>query len=46
MWRDLGNTYKKDFGCDLILNYNYTNQFKELKLIEEDDELKIILYEK
>lgn len=37
---------KKDYSCDLIFNYDYSNQFKEPQVIEEDEELKIILYEK
>lgn len=36
---------KKDYSCDLFLDYNYLNEFKE-ELVEEDDELKIIKYEK
>ena len=31
--------------CDLFLNYNFEKQFKE-NLLEEDDELLIIKYEK
>lgn len=36
---------KNDFSCDLFFDYDYSKQFKEPKLIEEDDELKISLYE-
>jgi len=36
---------KKDYSCDLFLNYDYSKQFKE-EFIEEDDELKIVKYEK
>jgi len=36
---------KKDYSCDLFLDYDYSNQFKE-ELIEEDEELKILKYEK
>jgi dihydrofolate reductase len=36
---------KKDFSCDLFFHYDYTNQFKE-EIVDEDDELKIIKYEK
>ena len=37
---------KKDHSCDLLLNYDFSKQFKEPKIIDDDDELKIILYEK
>ena len=37
---------KKDYACDLIMNIDYSKQFKEQQVIEEDDELKICLYEK
>ena len=37
---------KKNYSCDLIFNYDYSKQFKEPQVIEEDEELKIILYEK
>jgi dihydrofolate reductase len=36
---------KKDYSCDLFLDYDYSKEYKE-KIIEEDDELKIIKYEK
>lgn len=36
---------KKDYSCDLFLDYDYSLDFKE-ELIEEDDELKIVKYEK
>lgn len=38
---------KKNYSCDLILNYPFrdSKQFKEPKIIEENDELKIFLYE-
>ena len=36
---------KKNYSCDLEFKYDYTKQFKEKQLIEEDDELKISLYE-
>lgn len=36
---------KKNYSCDLFLDYNYSKEYKE-ELIEEDDELKIIKYEK
>jgi dihydrofolate reductase len=37
---------KQDYCCDLIFNYDYLNEFKEPEIIEDDDELKIILYKK
>jgi len=36
---------KKDYSCDLFLEYDYSNEFKE-EFVEEDDELKIVKYEK
>ena len=35
---------KKDYSCDLHFEYDYSTQFKELQIIEEDDEFKISLY--
>jgi dihydrofolate reductase len=37
---------KKNYLCDLEFNYEYSKQFKEPQIIEEDDELEIYLYEK
>ena len=39
---------KKDYLCDLNIDYPLkdSKQFKEPQIIEEDEELKIILYEK
>lgn len=37
---------KKDYDCDLYFNYNFSRYFKEPKIIDEDDELQICLYEK
>jgi dihydrofolate reductase len=37
---------KKYYSCDLEFNYDYSKQFKEPQIIEEDDELEIYLYEK
>ena len=37
---------KKYYSCDLNMEIDYSKQFKEPQLIEEDDELKICLYEK
>jgi dihydrofolate reductase len=36
---------KKDYSCDLFFNFDYSKEFKE-ELVEEDDELKIIKYKK
>lgn len=36
---------KKDYLCDLVFDYDYSKQFKEPQIIEEDDELQILLYE-
>ena len=36
---------KQDYSCDLFLEYDYSKDFKE-ELVEEDDELKIVKYEK
>jgi dihydrofolate reductase len=36
---------KKDYSCDLFLEYDYSKEFKE-EFVEEDDELKIVKYEK
>lgn len=37
---------KKDYSCDLFMDIDYSKQFKEPQIIEEDEELKITLYEK
>lgn len=34
---------KKNYDCDLSINYDYSIQFKE-KIYDEDDELKIVEY--
>jgi dihydrofolate reductase len=36
---------KKDYNCDLFFHYDYSKQFNK-EVIEEDDELRIIKYEK
>jgi len=36
---------KKNYLCDLFFNYNYSNEYKK-EIIEEDEEIKIIKYEK
>ena len=38
-------TIKKNYSCDLFFNYDYKQQFKD-ELVEEDDELKIVKWEK
>jgi dihydrofolate reductase len=35
---------KKDYSCDLFFEYDYSKQFKDEAIIEEDDELKIVKY--
>jgi dihydrofolate reductase len=39
---------KKDYACDLFMDnpFRDSKQFKEPQLIEEDEELKILLYDK
>lgn len=37
---------KKEYSCDLFFSYDYSKEFKEPELIEEDEELKIVKYEK
>ena len=37
--------FNKNYMCDLFLNYNFEKQFKG-SILEEDDELLIIKYEK
>ena len=36
---------KKDYSCDLIFKYDFSKQFKEPEIINEDDELIIYKYE-
>jgi dihydrofolate reductase len=38
-------TIKKNYSCDLFLNYEYNQQFKD-ELVEDDDELKIVEWKK
>lgn len=38
-------TIKKDYSCDLNFNYDYNNLFKD-KIVDEDDELKIVEWKK
>jgi len=35
---------KKDYLCDLKLNYDFSEEFNEPEIIEDDDELQISLY--
>lgn len=37
---------KNDYMCDLIMDIDLSTQFKEPQIIDEDDELKILLYNK
>ena len=37
---------KKDYDCDLIMDIDYSKQFKEPQLIEEDEDLTIFMYDK
>jgi len=37
---------KKDYSCDLFLDYDFSKQFKEQKIIDEDEELIIYEYMK
>ena len=37
---------KQQYDCDLTFTYDYSAKFKPAKIIEEDDELQICLYEK
>ena len=37
---------KKNYNCDLFLDYDYSKLFKDPLIINEDDELRISLYEK
>ena len=39
-------TIKKDYNCDLTFDYDFSNEFKDPKIIEDDEELQICLYEK
>jgi dihydrofolate reductase len=36
---------KKDYSCDLFFNYNFSKEFKEPQIVEEDQEWKVSLYE-
>jgi len=35
---------KKSFDCDLFLNYDYSKQYKEPEIIDDDEELTIFKY--
>jgi len=37
---------KKDYKCDLKFNYDFSIEFKKPKVIDEDHDLQIFLYEK
>ena len=36
---------KKDYSCHLIFDYDYSKQFKEGEIIEDNNDLRITLYE-
>jgi dihydrofolate reductase len=44
--RVLVTRIKKDYSCDLFLDYDFSKQFKEPEIIDEDDELTIYKYGK
>ena len=35
---------KKDYQCDLIIDYDFAKQFKDREIIKDDDELVIVKY--
>ena len=35
---------KKDYQCDLLIDYNFENQFKDYEIVKDDDELVILKY--
>ena len=35
---------KKDYQCDLIIDYDFAKQFKDREIIKDDDELAIVKY--
>ena len=44
--RVLVTRIKKDYSCDLFLDYDFSKQFKEPEIIDDDDELTIYKYGK
>ena len=35
---------KKDYQCDLFIDYNFATQFKDYEIVKDDDELIILKY--
>ena len=35
---------KKDYQCDLFIDYDFENQFKDYEIVKDDDELIILKY--
>jgi dihydrofolate reductase len=35
---------KKDYKCDLFVDYDFENQFKDYEIVKDDDELVILKY--
>jgi dihydrofolate reductase len=35
---------KKDYQCDLFVDYDFENQFKDYEIVKDDDELVILKY--
>ena len=35
---------KKDYQCDLFIDYDFTDQFKDYEIVKDDDELVISKY--
>jgi dihydrofolate reductase len=35
---------KKDYQCDLLIDYDFTEQFKDYEIVKNDDELVILKY--
>ena len=44
--RVLVTRIRKDYSCDLFLDYDFSKQFKEPEIIDDDDELTIYKYGK
>ena len=35
---------KKDYQCDLFIEYDFENQFKDYEIVKDDEELVILKY--
>ena len=35
---------KKDYQCDLLIDYDFTEQFEDYEIVKDDDELVILKY--